>query len=482
MKFSEFVLLLSLTKWNVAAEVGVRDWFVFDSRWLWLFIFFDDAFHSCFSIHDHSMLHTTWIHLTRILMIKVLVFPLSSFLLPTILVLRRILLFILGTIKSFIERRVRWTWPIVWGVSPNWSYDWLIVALNGALTSAVIFINLFKMTCRLIRVGFLLLLWSFERKSPVLQHLLANVLFEVFETFREPHWLGLYDWVFSVTHLCIVIKDRIEASGQALDCLKVTLHLLTIHLSLVDLVSQIAACFSSFLYATRAHSFNSVVFTTLSKVCFLCVLLLVVKLGFYNNVLCRWLDVPLGWKVKWAYTLFVHSCSMIAKERTITISPTATLCNGPQTACLSLIWAMPCLRPFIVHEVWDSNLCVTINLKVSRTSSSCETRIARDINMPSWDIIIEIWVSRLWPNTSRTLISYEVWIAIIVVSRPLEVSKVLASQATLIRVQSDVILWIQTRTVLAFVRSLSFREEAYGCLRSDYTSWVRDRILWLIQL
>ena len=64
------------------------------------------------------------------------------------------------------------------------------------------------------------------------------------------------------------------------------MNLLTIHLCLVDLVSQIAACFSSFLHATRTDSFHSIVFIILSEVCFLCVLLLVVKLRFDNYVLC----------------------------------------------------------------------------------------------------------------------------------------------------------------------------------------------------
>ena len=274
--------------------------------------------------------------------IEVLVFPLSSFLLST-LVKRWIVLLILDTIESFIERRVGRTRSIVWGVSSNRCYDGLVVTFNGALTSTVIFINLFELTRRLIRIGFLLLLWPFERKSPVLQHLLANVLLKVFETFREPHWLCLNDWVFSITHLYIIAKDWVVASRQTLDCLKVAIHLLTIHLRLVDLVREIAACFSSFLHAPWADSFVSIIFIALSEVCFLCILFLAVKLRFYNDVLCRWLDVPLWRKVKWANSLAgVHTCSMIAKERTVSTSPTTTLCDWTQTASLSLIWAMSC--------------------------------------------------------------------------------------------------------------------------------------------
>ena len=56
------------------------------------------------------------------------------------------------------------------------------MAFNGALTGAVIFVNLFELTSWL----------SFERKSPVFQHLLGHVLLKVFETFRESHWIGLY--------------------------------------------------------------------------------------------------------------------------------------------------------------------------------------------------------------------------------------------------------------------------------------------------
>ena len=50
---------------------------------------------------------------------------------------------------------------------------------------------------------------------------------------------------------------------------------------------EIAACFSSFLHASGADPFYSFGFAALSEVCFLCVLLLVVKLRFYNDVLCN---------------------------------------------------------------------------------------------------------------------------------------------------------------------------------------------------
>lgn len=158
------------------------------------------------------------------------------------------------------------------------------------------------------------------------QYLRVDILLEVFETFRESHRLNLNDRVLNFNHLR-VCEYRVETGWQAFDCLKIAMYLLTIHLCLVDLVGEIAAGFTSLLYTSRADSFYSFVFA-LSEVRFLCVLLLAIKGRFHNDVLCRWLDVSLGWKVKRTNTWTITcSNSMMIKERTISSTPITTLCN-----------------------------------------------------------------------------------------------------------------------------------------------------------
>ena len=141
---------------------------------------------------------------------------------------------------------------------------------------------------------------------------------------------------------------------------------------------------------------------------------------------------------------------------------------------------MPCKRPFIVLdlEVRHSNLRVTVELEVSRTSSPCKTRIARDVGLPSGDAILEIRVPCLWSDTTRLRTPYEVRAIAINIAWPLKVGEALLSHI----VAST--LGILTGTILAVVRALSLMrvEEASYCLRGDYASLVIDRILRFSEL
>ena len=148
---------------------------------------------------------------------------------------------------------------------------------------------------------------------------------------------------------------------------------------------------------------------------------------------------------------------------------------------------MPSQRPLIVVlGVRRSVLCVTIILEVARTSGSCESRIAHDVDLPSGAPVFEIWVSCLRADAGCARVSDEIRGVAIHVAWPVEVSQVLAAQATLILLQPDAVdatLGILTGTVLSIERSWSFMgvEEASDRLGGD-ASCIGARVLRLGEL